>query len=72
MVHGALSAAEPNETKMSDGGRDRALLGVRMWKSSQKWSVRRSAVRSIAWLDRQYASNTGVMIRPTSLFRVIQ
>jgi hypothetical protein len=36
---------------MSDGGRDRASLGVEVWKSSQKWSVRRSAVRSIAWLD---------------------
>ena len=36
---------------MSDGGRERASLGVEMWKSSQKWSVQRSAVRSIAWLD---------------------
>jgi hypothetical protein len=35
---------------MSDGGRDRALLGVEVWKSCQKWSVRLSAVRSIAWL----------------------
>src|SRR5207249_1615676 len=40
----------PNETKMSDGGRGRASLGVEVWKSSQKGSVRRSAVRSIAWL----------------------
>ena len=40
-----------NENKMSDGGRDRASLGVEVWKSSQKWSVQRSAVRSIAWLD---------------------
>src|ERR1700756_811361 len=40
----------PNENKMSDGGRGRALLGVKVRKSSQKWSVRRSAVRSIAWL----------------------
>src|SRR6266513_1603768 len=40
----------PNENKMSDGGRGRASLGVKVWKSSQKWSVRRSAVRSIAWL----------------------
>jgi len=30
---------------MSDGGRDRVSLGVGVWKSSQKWSVRRSAVR---------------------------
>ena len=36
--------------KMSDGGRGRALLGVKVRKSSQKWTVRRSAVRSIAWL----------------------
>ena len=36
---------------MSDGGRERASLGGKVWKSSQKWSVRRSAVRSIAWLD---------------------
>ena len=40
----------PNENKMSDGGRGRASLGVGMWKSSQKWSAQRSAVRSIAWL----------------------
>ncbi len=39
-----------NENKMSDGGRGRASLGVKVWKSSQKWSVRRSAVRSIVWL----------------------
>jgi hypothetical protein len=38
----------PNENKMSDGGRGRASLGVKVWKSSQKWSVERSAVRSIA------------------------
>jgi hypothetical protein len=36
---------------MSDGGRERASLEVEVWKSSQKWSVQRSAVRSIAWLD---------------------
>jgi hypothetical protein len=36
---------------MSDGGRGRTSLGVEMGKSSQKWSPRRSAVRSIAWLD---------------------
>src|SRR5262249_10393376 len=41
---------ESNENKMSDGGRDRASLGIKMWKSSQKWTVQRSAVRSIAWL----------------------
>src|SRR5439155_10539988 len=40
----------PNETKMSDGGRERASVGLKVWKSSQKWSVQRSAVRSIAWL----------------------
>ena len=36
---------------MSDGGRERASLGVEVWTSFQKWSVRLSAVRSIAWLD---------------------
>jgi len=40
----------PNENKVSDGGRHRASLGVKRWKSSQKWSVQRSVVRSIAWL----------------------
>jgi hypothetical protein len=39
-----------NENKMSDGGRERSSLGVKVWKSSQKWSAQRSAVRSIAWL----------------------
>ena len=36
---------------MSDGGRERASIGVEVWKSSQRWSVQRSVVRSIAWLD---------------------
>jgi hypothetical protein len=40
-----------NENKMSDGGRERPPVGVVVWKSSQKWGVQRSAVRSIAWLD---------------------
>jgi len=31
-----------NENKMSDGGRNRASIGVGVWKSSQKWSVQRS------------------------------
>ncbi len=43
-------AKSPNETKMSDGGRNRASLGVGASKSSQKWSVEQSAARSIAWL----------------------
>ena len=46
---------------MSDGGRERASLGMEVWKSSQKWSARRSAVRSIAWLglaDSQTKCNT--------------
>ena len=43
-------AHRPNDNKMSDGGRDRALLGVEVGKSSQKWNVQRSAVRSIVWL----------------------
>ena len=44
-----------NENKMSDGGRGRASLGVEGWKSSQNWSVQRSAVRSIAWLGVCFA-----------------
>src|SRR5215468_8868188 len=39
-----------NENKMSDGGRDRASLGIKAWKSSQKFTAQRSAVRSIGWL----------------------
>ena len=35
---------------MSDGGPERASLGVEVWKSYQKWGAQRSAVRSIAWL----------------------
>jgi len=45
-----------NENKMSDGGRERASLGVKVWKSSQKWSAQRSAVRSIAWLGTVFIS----------------
>ena len=48
----ALRLMPPNKKKMSDGGRGRASLGVEGWKSSQKWRAQRSAVRSIAWLDR--------------------
>jgi hypothetical protein len=43
-------ASPSNENKMSDGGRERALLGVKAWKSSQNVDAERSAVRSIAWL----------------------
>ena len=38
----------PNENKMSDGGRDRASLGVLVWKSSanlERTTVRRSLSR---------------------------
>jgi len=31
-----LASYPSNETKMSDGGRERALIGVQVWKSSQK------------------------------------
>jgi hypothetical protein len=31
-------AHRPNETKMSDGGRERALLGVEVRKSSKVWT----------------------------------
>jgi hypothetical protein len=46
---------------MSDGGRERLSLGTEVWKSSQKRSVQRSAVRSIAWLD-DWRGNTIDMI----------
>jgi hypothetical protein len=48
--HERVSSIKPNEKEMSDDGRGRTSIGVEVWKSSQKWSVRRSAVRSIAWL----------------------
>jgi len=35
---------------MSDGGRERVSLGLKMWKSSQNVDAERSAVRSVAWL----------------------
>jgi hypothetical protein len=58
---------------MSDGGRGRASRAVEVLKSSQKWSVQRSAVRSIAWLDVMMESyhdlehETGI----TALFDVL-
>jgi hypothetical protein len=45
-------AHRPNENKMSDGGQERASLGVELSKSYQRWGARRSAVRSIGWLGR--------------------
>jgi hypothetical protein len=45
---------------MSDGGLERASLGVKVWKSYQKWNVQRSAVRSIAWLDVRIAITRSV------------
>ena len=52
-----------NENKMSDGGRDRASLGVNVWKSSQKWSAQRSVVRSIAWLDGLGSQNDDDLVK---------
>jgi hypothetical protein len=49
---------------MSDGGRERASIGVGVWKSSQKLSVRRSAVRSIAWLDRLRSFLLRLAVKP--------
>jgi hypothetical protein len=48
---------------MSDDGRGRASVGVKVWKSSQKWSVQWSAVRSIAWLDRECCGTLIVLIK---------
>src|SRR5205823_3976614 len=36
---GIYFSSRSNENKMSDGGRERAPIGVGVWKSSQKWSV---------------------------------
>src|SRR4051812_23462802 len=63
-----LASLRSNETKMSDGGRGRASIAVEVWKSSQKWSVRRSAVRSIALLGglcctRVWLTNPGIFGR---------
>src|SRR4051812_17580835 len=44
------TASRSNETKMSDGGRERTSIGVEVWRSSQEWGAQRSAVRSIASL----------------------
>src|SRR6266536_1060106 len=64
----------PNEKKMSDGGRERASIGVELWKSSQKWSVERSAVRSIAWLDLYRAvmscAQAKTQIEPTTTTKI--
>jgi hypothetical protein len=57
--------AQPsNENKMSDGGRRRASLAVKVWKSSQKWSVQRSAVRSIAWLGVGRCNRKAILSKP--------
>ena len=47
----AMACKRSNENKMSDGGRERASVGVKVWKSYQNVDAERSAVRSIAWLD---------------------
>ena len=70
----ANARMQPNATKMSDGGRDRAQLGVEVVKSSQKWSVQRSAVRSIAWLDLYRAvmscAQAKTQIEPTTTAKI--
>ena|ERR1043166_576878 len=57
-----------NENKMSDGGRGRAPLRVEVWKSSQKWSVQRSAVRSIVWLGVSASKPDCVVENPSIAF----
>jgi hypothetical protein len=44
-----------NENKMSDGGRGAGVAQVRVWKSFLNVDLRRSAVRSIAWLGLKFA-----------------
>src|SRR5437773_10349302 len=59
---------------MSDDGRDRASIGVKVKKSSQEWSVPRSAVRSIAWLDLYRAvmscAQAKTQIEPTTTTKI--
>ena len=63
----------PNEKEMSAGGQGSASLGGEMWKSSQKWSVRRSAVRSIAWLDVLCAAKSRPnILRPLERFSLFR
>src|SRR5437899_8676019 len=59
-----MTHVSPNENKMSDGGRGRASLAVEVWKSSQKWSVQRSAVRSIAWLGLSASERYSMQMYP--------
>src|SRR5205823_4706595 len=51
-----------NENKMRDGGEGRASLGMKVWKSSQKLRVQRSAVRSIAWLGDERGNIISVIL----------
>ena len=60
-----MRALTSNENKMSDGGRGRGSRAVKVAKSSQKWSVQRSAVRSIAWLDARVESSLDSIKPPT-------
>jgi hypothetical protein len=48
---------------MSDGGRDRASLAMEVSNSSQNVDAKRSAVRSIAWLDVTGEKQCDVMWR---------
>jgi hypothetical protein len=47
---------------MSDGGRERASLGMEVWKPSQKWSVRRGAVHSTAFHEKAVKIWLGVIV----------
>ena len=64
-----MACTRSNENKMSDGGRNRAPLGLKVWKSSQKWGIRRSAVRSIAWLDGRLGDSAKARLTFPQLIR---
>jgi hypothetical protein len=46
---------------MSDGGRERASLEVKTWRSFQNEDAKRSGVRSIAWLGVGVAISENAM-----------
>ncbi len=62
-VIGTERTQPPNENKISDGGRERVSLAVKVWKSSQKENAVRSAVRCIAWLG--VARGSTLEVNPT-------
>src|SRR4051794_15533520 len=61
------TAYASNENKMSDGGRGRMSLVMKVCESSQNWIVQRSVVRSIAWLDANRCFEKSIFLMPNLL-----